>query len=174
MAWWRHWRLSIWQFSTLTLTHLPLDKMAAILQTTVSNTFSWMKKFDFWLKFHLSLFLWVQLTITQHMVLIMAWRRAGDKPLFESKMVRLLMHICITPPQWVNSLPPRSVLPNHPSLMGKIMLQISKNFHNLQARFSPAHQQINVKCQRTHSHLTEVVLPALPWHNDAQELNKVT
>ena len=33
-------------------------------QTTFSNAFSWMKKFDFWLKFHGSLFLRVQLTIT--------------------------------------------------------------------------------------------------------------
>ena len=49
-----------------TLTHLLLDKMATISQTTFSNAFSWMKKFDFLLKCHWSLFLWVQLTITQH------------------------------------------------------------------------------------------------------------
>ena len=37
------------------------------------------------------------------LVLIMAWRRLGDKPLSEKKMVvRLPMHICITRPQWVN------------------------------------------------------------------------
>ena len=44
------------------LTHLLLDKMAAIRQTT----FSWMKNFNFWLKYHWSLFLRVQLTIGQH------------------------------------------------------------------------------------------------------------
>ena len=33
---------------------------------------------------------------------IMAWRRPGDKPLFEPMMVRLTMHICVTRPQWVN------------------------------------------------------------------------
>ena len=33
---------------------------------------------------------------------IMAWRRAGDKPLFESMMVSLVTHICVTRPQWVN------------------------------------------------------------------------
>ena len=33
------------------------------------------------------------------MVLIMAWRRPGDKPLSEPMMVSLLMHICITRPQ---------------------------------------------------------------------------
>ena len=38
------------------LTHLPLDKMAAILQTMFSDAFSWMKSFVFWLKFHWSLF----------------------------------------------------------------------------------------------------------------------
>ena len=35
-------------------------------------------------------------------VQIMAWRRSGDKPLFEPMMVSLLTHICITRPQWVN------------------------------------------------------------------------
>ena len=36
------------------------------------------------------------------LVQIMAWRRSGDKPLSEPVMVRLLMHICVTRPQWVN------------------------------------------------------------------------
>ena len=35
------------------------------------------------------------------LVQIMAWRRAGDKPLSEPMMVRLPMHICVTRPQWV-------------------------------------------------------------------------
>ena len=43
--------------------HWGWDKMAAIFQTTVSNGFSWMKMYEFWLKFHWSLFLRVQLTI---------------------------------------------------------------------------------------------------------------
>ena len=47
------------------LTHDPLDKMAAILQTIFSDAFWWMKNFVFWLNFHWSLFLRVQLTITQ-------------------------------------------------------------------------------------------------------------
>ena len=46
------------------LTLLPLDKMAAILQTTFLNAFSWLKKFDFWLKFYWNLFLRVQMKIT--------------------------------------------------------------------------------------------------------------
>ena len=35
---------------------------------------------------------------------IMAWRRPGDKPLSEPMMARLLTHICVTRPQWVNRL----------------------------------------------------------------------
>ena len=50
----------------LVLTHWGWDKMATISQTTFSNTFIWMKMFEFWLKFHWSLFLGVQLTIFQH------------------------------------------------------------------------------------------------------------
>ena len=38
------------------------------------------------------------------LVQIMAWRRPGDKPLFEPIMVTLLTHICVTRPQWVNPL----------------------------------------------------------------------
>ena len=48
------------------LTHWGRDKMDAILQTTFWSTFSWMKMFEFRLKFHWSLFLRVQLTIFQH------------------------------------------------------------------------------------------------------------
>ena len=48
------------------LTHLPLDKMAAFSQAIFSDAFSRMKSCFFWLKFHWSLFLGVQLTITQH------------------------------------------------------------------------------------------------------------
>ena len=36
------------------------------------------------------------------LVQIMAWRCPGDKPLYEPMMVSLLMHICVTRPQWVN------------------------------------------------------------------------
>ena len=48
------------------LTHWGRDKIAAIPQTTFSNAFSWIKIYKFWLKFHWSLFLEVQLTICQH------------------------------------------------------------------------------------------------------------
>ena len=48
------------------LTHWGRDKMDAISQTTFSSAFSWMKMFEFRLKFHWSLFLMVQLTIFHH------------------------------------------------------------------------------------------------------------
>ena len=47
------------------LTHLTLDKMAAISQAIFSDAFSWMKSSVFWLKFHWRLFLRVKLIITQ-------------------------------------------------------------------------------------------------------------
>ena len=48
------------------LTHWGRDKMAAILQKTFSNAFSWIKMYEFQFKFHLSLLLRVQLTIFHH------------------------------------------------------------------------------------------------------------
>ena len=36
------------------------------------------------------------------LVQVMAWRSSGDKPLSDPIMVSLLMHICVTRPQWVN------------------------------------------------------------------------
>ena len=38
------------------------------------------------------------------LVQIMAWRRPGDKPLSEAKLVSFLTHKCVTRPQWVKSL----------------------------------------------------------------------
>ena len=77
------------------LTQSGRDKMDAISQRTFSSAFSWMKMFQFRLKFHWSLFLRVQLTILQH------WHRPGDKPLSEPMLVSLPTCICFTPPQWV-------------------------------------------------------------------------
>ena len=44
------------------------------------------------------------------LVRIMAWRRSGDKPLSEPMMVSLPTHICVTRPQWVNSLWPSDAI----------------------------------------------------------------
>ena len=59
-------RRDLLQYVLYLLTHVPPDKMAAISQTIFSDALSWMKSFVFWLKFHWSLFLRVQLTIFQH------------------------------------------------------------------------------------------------------------
>ena len=77
---------------------------------------------EFRLRFHWSLFLNVVKTLSlRHycvmcplgkgpinnsptLIQIMAWRRSGDKPLSEPMMVCLLTHICVTRPQWVNTL----------------------------------------------------------------------
>ena len=42
------------------------------------------------------------------LVEIMAWHCPGDKPLSEPMMVCVLMHICITRPQWVNKVSNRN------------------------------------------------------------------
>ena len=38
------------------------------------------------------------------LIQIMAWRRPDDRPFSEPVMVKLRTHICVTQPQWVNSL----------------------------------------------------------------------
>ena len=48
------------------LTHPPLDKMAIISQVIISDAILSMDFFLFWWKFHWSLFLKVQLIISQH------------------------------------------------------------------------------------------------------------
>ena len=58
--------LYVWESGGNHLTHWGRDKMEAISQTTFSNAFSWMKMFEYWLKFHWNLFLRVQLIIFQH------------------------------------------------------------------------------------------------------------
>ena len=42
------------------------DKMTNISRMTFSNAFCWMKMYEFWLRFHCSLFIRVQLTIFQN------------------------------------------------------------------------------------------------------------
>ena len=46
----------------------------------------------------------VQINYIPALVQVMAWHRPGDKPLYESLMVSLPMHICVTQPQWINSM----------------------------------------------------------------------
>ena len=57
----------LWYVQRVLLTHWGRDEMNNISQTTFSNVFSWMKVFEFRLKYHWSLFPRVQLTIFQHL-----------------------------------------------------------------------------------------------------------
>ena len=81
------------------LIHGGWDKLAVILQIKLSDAFYWMKICEFRLKF-LSLFLRVQLTIF-HIGSDNGLAPTRNQPLSEPIMFRLLMHICITRPQWV-------------------------------------------------------------------------
>ena len=87
------------------LTHLPQEKMAAISQTMFSDAFLWMGSFAFWLKFHWSLFLRVQLTVFHHW--FRWWLGAGQATshYLNQWWLTFTDHICVTRPQWViNSL----------------------------------------------------------------------
>ena len=66
MGMYTHWHncMNPWSYSSL--THWGRDKMAAIWQTTFSNASSWMKIYEFRFRFHWSLLLRLQLTISQH------------------------------------------------------------------------------------------------------------
>ena len=103
-----------------TFVYFPLylkqrDKMDAISQTTFSNAFSWMKMLHYRLKFHWGLFLNIPA-----LVQIMAWRRPGDKPLYGPMMVRLPTHLCVTRPQWVNSIFNQVALPFPVMILARI------------------------------------------------------
>ena len=57
---------SVLIFHGIYLSHLSLDKTAAILPRTFLNAFPWMESFVFWFEFHWRLFPKVQLTISHH------------------------------------------------------------------------------------------------------------
>ena len=85
------------------LTFWGRGTIAAISQTTFSNAFSWMKMYEFRFRFPWNVFPRFELNIhILALVQIIVWRRQGDKPLSGPMMVSLLMHTCVTRPQWVN------------------------------------------------------------------------
>ena len=84
----------------LCLSHWGWDKMAAILQNTFSNAFSWMK-IIFWFKFHWDLFLRVKLTIIQHWFRLWLGTEQPTSHYLNQLWPSLVMHICISRPQWV-------------------------------------------------------------------------
>ena len=73
--------------------HLPDD----ILKCIILNENVWIS-----IKISLKFVPWNPINNIPPLVHIMAWRRPGDKPLSETMMFNLLMHICVTWPQWVD------------------------------------------------------------------------
>ena len=84
--------LSRISFTHLCWTHWGWDKMDAILQTTFS------------IKISLKFVPKGQIDNIPAMAQVMPWCRPSDKPLSEPMVVGLLMHICITRPQWVKGI----------------------------------------------------------------------
>ena len=82
---WRSCNLIFWH---CLLTLWGRDKMTAILQTTLSKAFSWMKMLEFQLNFHWKFVLKGRVHNIPALVQIM--------PLYEPMMVSLLTHICVT------------------------------------------------------------------------------
>ena len=76
----------------------------SIFQTTFWNGFSSMEMYEFRLRFHWSLFPWVQLIIFQHW--FRKWVSAGQATRHYRKQwwPNSLTQICFTQPQWDNSI----------------------------------------------------------------------
>ena len=87
----------IWQL----LAHLPLEEMATISQMTFSNAFSWMKRFEFWLKICRSVFLRVQLTIAKHWFRLWLGTFSAPSHYFDWCSPNSLTHICGIRGRWV-------------------------------------------------------------------------
>ena len=77
------------------LTHWGRDKMAAISQATLSKHIFLNENVTISIKISLKFIPKGPFNNNPALVQIMAWRRSGDKPLFEPIMVSLLTHICI-------------------------------------------------------------------------------
>ena len=95
-----------WLCIRLIFNSFPLDKMAAILEMRCSNAFRWMESFIFWFKFHCSLFVCTQLTISQHWFRLWLGAKWATSHYLSQCWPSSLMHICSTRGTWVNSLRP--------------------------------------------------------------------
>ena len=69
---------------------MGLHKMSAMLPTTFSNAYSWIK-IIFSFKFHCSYFHMVQFSVLA-LVLVMDWRRVSVKPIPEPMVVAASVH----------------------------------------------------------------------------------
>ena len=84
------------------LTHWGRDKMAAFSQTYFKRIFA-NENIRISTKNSLKFVPKGLINNTPALVLIIAWRWPGNKPLSEPMLVRSLTHICVTRPQWFNS-----------------------------------------------------------------------
>ena len=84
------------------LTHLPLNKMAAILADNIFKCIFLNENVWILIKISLKFVPKGPINTIPSLAQVMAWRRPGDKPLSETKLISLPTHICITRPQWVN------------------------------------------------------------------------
>ena len=124
--------------------------MATISQTTFWNAFSWMKMSKFRLRFH-----WSAVKNIPALVQIMAWRRPGDKPLSEPMMVRMPTRICVTRPQWVNTMLLHSNTWNY----NAILTQFHRNLHpELSFSQLPLQLVIGITYEWRHFNLSQVTM----------------
>ena len=87
--------VGIW-VNTLRLRQSCSHFADGIFKCIFSNENVWIS-----LKISLKFVPMVQINNIAVLVQIMTWRQPGDKPLSQPMMVSLLMHICITRPQWI-------------------------------------------------------------------------
>ena len=85
------------------LTHWGWDKMAAIFADDIFKMHFFNENLRILIHISLKFVSKSPINNIPSLVQIMAWRRIGDKPLFEPMMPSLAMHICVTLPQWVNN-----------------------------------------------------------------------
>ena len=72
-----------------------------VSQTTFSNAFFFNENYCILMKISLKYVRNGPIDNYPTLVQIIAWRRPGEKPLSQPMMDSLLMHICVTRPQWV-------------------------------------------------------------------------
>ena len=102
------------------------------------------------------------------LVQVMAWCRPGDKPLTEPMVVRLLTHICVTRPQWVNGALSICVICNRCiSLAEHIQIQILYciNSHLAGLRWLCHRAVITNNSCYSYSLLKDSILSCLPADN---------
>ena len=112
----QYFHITCWdQITSFKMAAEILQNLTALLNTLRSRQYGWHFPDDIQKCIFLNENVWISCMISLNLVLkvlinnipalvqIMAWRQPSDKPLSEPMMVILLMHICITWPQWVKT-----------------------------------------------------------------------